>query len=61
MNATCLSQMYSDDHTNKSVTVKYIPAYTGHKLGPGEQRYLSLPASTQETVSLKLSQGLPAK
>ena len=53
--------MYIDEHTNKSVTVKYIPAHTGHKLGPGEQRFLPLPASTREAVSLKLSQGIPAK
>ena len=31
LNATCLSRMYVDDLIDKSVTLTYIPAHTGHK------------------------------
>ena len=61
IDATCLSRMYVDEFVDKSISVTYIPAHTGHKPGPEEQKFLPLPQSVQETVSLKLSQGIPTK
>ena len=46
---------------DKSIKVTYIPAHTGHKSGPEEQKFLPLPPSVRETVSLKLSQGITTK
>ena len=53
----CINRLICD----KSVTVKYIPACTGHKPGPEECKLLPLPQSIQETVSLQPSMEIPAK
>ena len=44
-----------------SVTITYVPAHTGHKPGPKEQKFLPLPQSIREAVSVQLSQGIPTK
>ena len=61
LNMTCLSRMYVDLHGDNTVTVVYIPAHTGHKPGPEEHKFLPLPKSIREQVSVQLSQGIPAK
>ena len=61
LNATCLSRMYLDELVDKSIKVMYIPAHTGHIPGPEEHKFLPLPQSIREGVSLQLSQGIPAK
>ena len=61
LNATCLSRLYVDELVDKSVTLTYIPAHTGHKPSPEEHKFLPLPQSIRERVSLQLSQGIPAK
>ena len=53
--------MYVDELIDKSIEVTYIPAHTGHKPGPEEHKFLPLPQSIREGVSLQLSQGIPAK
>ena len=61
MNVTCISRMYVDVHEARHVTVCYIPTHTGHKPDCTELKFLPLPESTKEEVSLKLSQGIPTK
>ena len=61
MNGTCISRMYVDVHEARHVTVRYIPTHTGHKPDCMELKFLPLPESTKEEVSLKLSQGIPTK
>ena len=61
MNGTCISRMYVDVHEARCVTVRYIPTHTGHKPDCNELKFLPLPESTKEEVSLKLSQGIPTK
>ena len=53
--------MYVDQHGDNTVTVEYIPAHTGHKPGPEEHKFLPLPKTIQEQVSVQLLQGIPAK
>ena len=53
--------MYIDELCDGTVTVKYIPVHTGHNPSPGEYKFLPLPLSVRETVSLQLSKGIPAK
>ena len=59
LNNTCVSRMYVDELKNGEITVKYISAHTGHDLGPQELKYLPLPESTKEEVSMKISLGIP--
>ena len=61
MNGTCISRMYVDLHESKRVTVRYIPTHTGHKPGYIELKFLPLPESTKDEVTLKLAQGIPSK
>lgn len=51
--------MYVDERTNGQVNVKYVSAHTGHELGPNELKFLQLPKSTKEDVSMKISMGIP--
>ena len=53
--------MYLNELIDKSIKVTYILAHTGHIPGPEEHKFLPLPQSTREGVSLQLSQGIPAK
>jgi hypothetical protein len=61
MNGTCISRKYVDLHESKRVTVRYIPTHTGHKPGDSELKFLPLPESTKDEVTLKLAQGIPSK
>ena len=38
-----------------------ISAHTGHDLGPQELKYLPLPSSTKQEVSMKISMGITAE
>ena len=42
-----------------AVDVKYISAHSNHEPGPIEDAFVPLPASTKETISMKLSVGIP--
>ena len=53
--------MYVDELSDATVTVTYIPAHTGHELSTQENKFLPLPQSVREVVSVQLSQGIPAK
>ena len=61
LNATCISRMYVDKFNDDHVEVKYISAHHGHELGVCELPYLPLPQSVKESVSIKLSQGIPSE
>lgn len=61
MSGTCISRMYVDLHVSKRVTVRYIPTHTGHKPAYNELKFLPLPESTKDEVSLKLAQGISSK
>ncbi len=59
INGTCISRMYVDEYKSCHINVQYISAHTGHELGPNELKYLQLPKSTKEEVSMKISAGIP--
>ena len=61
MNGTCISRMYVDLHESKRVTVRYIPTHMGHKPGYSGLKFLPLPESTKDEVTLKLAQEIPSK
>ena len=61
LNCTCISRMYVDQLQSGKVAVRYVSAHIGHELGPQELRYLLLPNSTKEEVSLKMIMGVPAQ
>ena len=61
LNCTCISRMYVDQLQSGKVAVCYVSAHIGHELGPQELRYLLLPKSTKEEVSMKMSMGVPAQ
>ena len=58
LNGTCISRMYVNEFLDGHVEVSYIKGHTGHELGVCE---LSIPASTRETVAMKISLGIPAE
>ena len=61
INSTCISRMYVDELKDGNISVTYISAHTGHDLGPQELKFLPLPQSTKEAVSMRISQGIPTE
>ena len=61
LNCTCISRVYVDQLQSGKVGVCYVSAHIGHELSPQELRYLPLPKSTKEEVSLKMIMGVPAQ
>lgn len=59
LNSICISRMYVDKLKNDQVRVEYVSAHTGHDLGPQELKYLPLPESTKQEVTMKISMGIP--
>ena len=59
INGTCISRMYVDELKSGWITVQYVSAHTGHELGLQELKYLQLPESTEEEVSMKIDLGIP--
>ena len=51
--------MYVHEYHDHHVEVTYISAHTGHELGTSELPFLTVPKSIKESISLKLSQGVP--
>ena len=46
-----------DEYKDGHVEVMYLTAHSGHELGAN----LPLPTSTKETISVKVSQGIPSE
>ena len=43
-----------DELKTGQITIQYISAHIGHELGPQELKYLQLPESTEEEVSMEI-------
>lgn len=56
-----VSQRCMLTNSDGNISVTYISAHTGHDLGPQELKFLPLPQSTKEAVSMKISQGIPTE
>ena len=50
-----------DEYKDGHVEVVYLTAHSGHELGADQLPYLPLPTSTKETISVKVSQGIPSE
>ena len=61
LNSTCISRIYVNVKDDGQISIEYISAHTGHDLGPQELKYLPLPSSTKQEVSMKISMGITAE
>lgn len=59
LGAVCTSRMYVTELQSGRVQVKYISAHSNHDIGPTEDSFVSLPASTKEGITMKLSVEAP--
>ena len=59
LGAVCISRMYVTELQSGTVQVMYVSAHSNHETGPTEDAFIPLPASTRETIAMKLSVGIP--